>query len=328
MASSEPTERPCPVQTVSRERPFPIRYGALTLAAWRAARSADVVYASATYAAAATASLLTGRPLVAKLVSDPAYERARRYRLFRGTLEEFQTARGLLTSALKRARVLALRRAGTLIAPSEYLGRIARGWGLPENRVVVVPNPAPRLDAEPVGGRDGLVFAGRLTRQKALHVALRALAELPDAHLLIIGDGPDRERLERLAGELGLDGRVRFAGPLPRDEVIKALASAQAAVLSSDWENFPHAAVEALAVGTPLVATAVGGVPEVVRDGVNGLLVRPGEPHELAQAIARLLDSPELQARLSTEARRSVAELEPDRIYGRIEEIVQAACST
>ena len=105
---------------------------------------------------------------------------------------------------------------------------------------------------------------------------------------------------------------MRFVGSLPRDEVLDALAGAEAAVLSSDWENFPHAAVEALAVGTPLVATAVGGVGEIVVDGVNGLLVPPGSPEAFGHALQRLLESPELRARLSDGARASVAELGAD----------------
>ena len=172
----------------------------------------------------------------------------------------------------------------------------------------------------------GLVFAGRLTRQKAMHVALDALAHVPAAELTVIGDGPDRDRLERHARGAGLNGRVRFVGSLPREQVLDALAGAEAAVLSSDWENFPHAAVESLAVGTPLVATAVGGVGEIVVDGVNGLLVRPGSPEEFGLALERLLGSPELRARLSDGARASVAELGADRIYGRIEQLLEAAC--
>jgi glycosyltransferase involved in cell wall biosynthesis len=122
-----------------------------------------------------------------------------------------------------------------------------------------------------------------------------------------------------------LNGRVRFVGSLPREAVLDALAGAEAAVLSSDWENFPHAAVEALAVGTPMVATAVGGVGEVVSDGVNGLLVPPGSAEAFGHALQRLLESPELQARLSDGARDSVLELDADRIYGRIEELLEAA---
>jgi glycosyltransferase involved in cell wall biosynthesis len=327
MASAPPTELPCPVTTVDRGRPFPVRYGRLTVRATRAARGADVVYASSTYAAAAGASAGSRRPLVAKLVSDPAYERARRWGLFEGTLEEFQDAGGARLTALKRARTRALGRAVTLIVPSRYLAEIARGWRLDPERLHVVPNPAPAAQGRTATTeRSGLVFAGRLTRQKAMHVALDALRYVPATALTIIGDGPDRARLEQHAHDAGLNGRVRFVGSLPREEVLEALAGAEAAVLSSDWENFPHAAVEALAVGTPMVATAVGGVGEVVSDGVNGLLVPPGSPEAFGHALQRLLESPELRTRLSDGARESVRELDAERIYGRIEELLESAC--
>ena len=133
MASEPPTERPCPVTTIDRGRPFPVRYGELTLRAAGAARGADIIYASATYAAAAGASVGARRPLVAKLVSDPAYERARRWRLFGGTLEEFQRAGGRRLLALKRARTWSLGRAETLGGPE----------------------PVPRRDRTRLGARTG-----------------------------------------------------------------------------------------------------------------------------------------------------------------------------
>ena len=325
MASAPPTDRPCPVTAVDRGRPFPVRYGELTVRAAGAARHADAVYASSTYAAAAAASLAARRPLVVKLVSDPGYERARRWGLFGGTLEEFQRAGGARLTVLKRARTCTLRRARMLVVPSRYLAEIARGWGLDAERLHVVPNPAPPARKTEATERSGLVFAGRLTRQKAMHVALDALAYVPTTALTIIGDGPDRARLERHAHDAGLNGRVRFVGSLPREQVLDALAGAEAAVLSSDWENFPHAAVEALAVGTPMVATDVGGVGELISDGVNGLLVPPGSPEAFGHALRQLLESPELQSRLSAGARESVRELGADRIYGRIEELLEAA---
>jgi len=325
MASEPPTARPCEIITVSRAQPFPLRYGRLTLRATAAARSADVVYASATYAAAAAASALARRPLVVKLVSDPAYERAQRYRLATGTLEQFQETGSASVAALKRARTAALRRAASVIVPSRYLAEIALGWGLEPKRVVVVPNPAPALSVPPAGARQGLVFAGRLTLQKALDTALDAVARVPGADLLVIGDGPDRARLERHATALGLNGRVRFIGSVPRTQVLEAFAAAEALVISSDWENFPHTAVEALALGTPLIATAVGGVPEVVSDGVNGLLVPPGDPDALAAAIERFLGSAELRASLSDAAKGSVEHLTAAKVYGRIQELLEAA---
>src|SRR5829696_5601329 len=104
MGDAQPAERPCEVEVVSRRLPFPLRYGQIALRGARAARRADVVYASGTYAAAAAAATLARRPLVAKLVSDPAYERAQRYGLFSGTVDEFQLARSRPVRALKAVR--------------------------------------------------------------------------------------------------------------------------------------------------------------------------------------------------------------------------------
>ncbi len=327
MADGEVTERPCPVQTVSRSLPFPLRYSLVATRGAHAARRADVVYATATYAAAAAAAALARRPLVAKLVSDPAYERAQRFGLFDGSLEEFAAAGGGRLGALKRARTRALAQARWVVVPSEYLAKIARGWGLDADRIVVVPNPAPSVEAvlasplEP----NTFVFAGRLTRQKALGTAIDALALVPGARLLVIGDGPERAALERHASESGVNGRVAFAGALPRADVLSALAGAQAAVLSSDWENFPHGAVEALAVGTPVVATAVGGVPEIVRDGVNGLLVPPGDPASLARALRLLVEDDAARERLAAGAAPSVAGLTTTEVYGQLEALLVSA---
>ena len=149
----------------------------------------------------------------------------------------------------------------------------------------MLPNPAPPLPALP--DRDGaraqlaldgpvLAFAGRITRQKSLETALAAVAGVEGVTLLVAGDGPDLPEVRREATARGLDGRVRFLGPLDRAGVLTLFRAADASILTSTWENFPHTAVEALAVGTPVVATAVGGVPEIVRDGENGLLVAAG----------------------------------------------------
>ena len=326
MADGAVTDRPCPVETVSRGNPFPVRYSELTARAARLARQSDVVYATATYAAAAAATLVARRPLVAKLVSDPAFERAQRYGVFRGTLEEFQTDSAPAAFALRRARTLALSRPRTIVVPSEYLAGIARGFGVDPGRILVVPNPAPDVTVSAQSPRPNtFVYAGRLARPKALGTAIDAFARVPAAQLVVVGDGPERASLERRAHAAGLDGRVTFLGTQPRARVLDELAGAWASVLSSDWENLPHAAVESLAVGTPVVATSVGGVPEVVHDGVNGLLVPPGSPEALAAALARLVEDEELRGRLAGAAAPSVAGLSRDRVYGELERLLVEA---
>src|SRR5262249_12828313 len=159
------------------------------------------------------------------------------------------------TVVLRRARDLDARRAAHVVTPSAYLRELVVGWGVPPERVTVLPNPAPRvpehrpreqLRAEL--GFDGptVVFAGRLTAQKSLPLGIEA-ARRAGVALVVAGDGPDRAALEALGG-------ARFLGSLPRAGVLELFRAGDAALLSSSWENFPHTVVEALAVGTPVIA--------------------------------------------------------------------------
>jgi glycosyltransferase involved in cell wall biosynthesis len=135
----------------------------------------------------------------------------------------------------------------------------------------------------------------RLSEQKALDVLLRAAAllreEVPGVRTVIAGDGPERERLEALKEKLGLGDSVTFLGR--RTDVPDVFAALDVAVLSSDYEGTPLALMECMGVGRPIVATRVGGVPEMIEDGVHGLLVPPQDPEALAGAVAELLRDPE-----------------------------------
>ena len=327
-ADLAPDTQPYPVHWVARDRPAPLRHLAVAREVRRAAQGADRVYATTMVRRAALGAALGRRPLVVKLVADEAYERERRAGRFAGTLEEFQAERrGLRLRFLRATRTAALRRARCIVVPSAYLRQIAIGWGLDPSRVDLVPNPAPEVPEHPTRdearatlGIDGFALgvAGRLTAQKALGDTLEALARVPDVALLVLGDGPERAKLERRAGELGLADRVRFLGAGTRDDVIALFRAVDAALLTSAWENLPHTLLEALATGTPVIATAVGGIPEVVRDGENGLLVPPRDIAAIASAIDRLVHDDALRASLAAAAAPSVEELAEPRILRRI----------
>jgi glycosyltransferase involved in cell wall biosynthesis len=316
------------VHWVARDRPAPLRHLAVAREVRHAARGADRVYATTMVRRAALGAALARRPLVVKLVADEAYERERRAGRFAGTLEEFQTERGgVHVRFLRATRTAALRRARRVLVPSAYLRAIALGWGLDPARVDVVPNPAPEVPAHPSRADAratlrieafALGVAGRLTAQKALGDTLEALARVPDVELLVLGEGPERTALERRAAELGVSGRVRFLGAGTRADVIALFRAVDAALLTSAWENLPHTLLEALAAGTPVIATAVGGIPEVVRDGENGLLVPPGDVDAIASAIDRLARDDALRASLAAAAPPSVEELAEPRILSRI----------
>jgi glycosyltransferase involved in cell wall biosynthesis len=327
-ADAEPAEVGYPVHWVSRDLPVGARHFAAAMEIGRRAHGADVVYSTGMLGRTALGCTLTWTPFVAKLTQDPAFERALRRGQFRGDPVEFQSSDAGRT--LRAARDFEVRRAAHVICPSAFLAGLVRGWGVRESRISVLPNPTPPLPDLPPREpheRPLLAFAGRLTAPKALGVALEAVAQVPEVELVLAGDGDERAVLESRARELGLDGRVRFLGSLPRDQVLVLLRSADAALLSSAWENFPHTLVEALAVGTPAIATAVGGVREIVTDGENGLLVPPGDPAALAGAIRRFLDDPDLRARLTEAAATSAQRFSAERIYGRLEEILAGAAA-
>jgi glycosyltransferase involved in cell wall biosynthesis len=322
-ADAPPAPEEYPVQWVRRSLPPGARHVEGVRLIRALARRADVVYTTGMFGRSSLGSLLARTPFVVKLTADPAYERARRWRLWHGSLEDFQRSAPLSTLPLRAARDADARAASHVVTPSSYLRELALGWGVPPERATVLPNPAPPLpqlrprdELRRELGFDGptLVFAGRLTAQKSLDLGIEAAGRAGVA-LVIAGDGPDRAALERLGG-------ARFLGARPREAVLKLFRAADASLLSSSWENFPHTVVEALAVGTPVIATRTGGVTEVVRDGENGLVVEPGDVDALTEAIKRFFAEADLQARLRANAVPSVAAYAPEEIYGRLERIL------
>ena len=140
---------------------------------------------------------------------------------------------------------------------------------------------------------------------------------------MIAGEGPERTSLEAQSRELGIADRVAFLGALPREQIVELFHAADATILSSSWENFPHTVVEALAVGTPVLAMAVGGVSEVLHDGVNGLVVAAGDTDALTEAVRRYFADDELRGRLRAAAAPSVAAYAPERVFGELEQTLQ-----
>ncbi|MCK9247456.1 MAG: glycosyltransferase [Solirubrobacteraceae bacterium] len=140
----------------------------------------------------------------------------------------------------------------------------------------------------------------------------KVLTERPEATLDIVGDGPDRLKLERLVREHGLEASTQFSGHCDRDTVAMKLRAADLLVSASWWENLPGVQLEALASGTPVVATSVGGVPELITHD-TGTLVPPGDSDSLARAIHQTLDRHIEPARL----RAAVARFAPAVVLAR-----------
>jgi phosphatidylinositol alpha-1,6-mannosyltransferase len=248
---------------------------------------------------------------------------------------------------------LALRRADAVFAPSRFTAqRVEATAGLRERSVRVIPHCVPPETAPGPSSADAkapakgssppapiVLAVARLVPGQAykgvdtlLWAWPRVTASVPDAVLVVVGDGKDRPRLERMAALLGLNGRVRFAGHVPDEELRRLYGQAVAFALpgrsrllpTAEGEGFGLVFVEAGASGLPVVAGRGGAVSEVVSDGESGLLVDPGRTGDVSEAIVRLLREPALARRLGDGGRaRAARDFTYDRFRDAVGDLVR-----
>lgn len=220
-----------------------------------------------------------------------------------------------------------VRRSAAVTTVSSWLAdELARM--VPGVRAVVAPMPVDTTRFAPGGTREvnRILFVGRLTEQKGVHHLLHALALMESQPTLdIVGDGPQRESLVLLAQSLGVGDRVRFHGVATPDQLAPFYRSAAAVVIPSIEEGLGLVAVEALLCAAPVIAANSGGLPDVIRDGRTGVLVPPGEPAAIAQAVDRLLADSARAAALGEAGRlHALATFAPEAAAQRYAEIYRS----
>lgn len=197
----------------------------------------------------------------------------------------------------------ATREAGALISVSQALKASLARIGTPGNKITVLRNGVNLTDFQPPANRHALrqrlgikapliLTVGRLVPLKGHDVIIRALRALPEVQLMLAGDGPQRDALARLAQKEGVAGRVTFLGNVPHAQLVAYYGAADVLLLASEHEGWPNVLLEAMACGTPVVATRVGGTPEIVTTREAGLLIDARTPGTIAAAAGRLIESP------------------------------------
>lgn len=307
----EDGDYPFTVVRLPRRAFKPWRWAQTVATILQSGRGADVLFVNGLAMEAALANFVLRKCLVMKVVGDLAWERATARGWTHDGFEEFQQKRyGLRVEVLKWLRAWWTRRTDRVIVPSRYLARWAARWGMSEEKIVVIynavePAKATRPATLPLKTPVTAVTVGRLVPHKRIDWILEAVARIKDLGLVVVGDGPERERLERIALDLGLKDQTFFAGQRERSEALALMAACDLFLLNSTYEGLPHVVLEAMALGLPVVASAVGGTPEVVRDGETGLLVG-SEDGALEAVIHRLVREADERRRLGDRARSFV----------------------
>jgi glycosyltransferase involved in cell wall biosynthesis len=290
---------PYPVQRISFRQPAPLRWLGYALAYRRAAAWADLIYINTL---GLPRSGDARKPRLMKIVGDYAWERC----VTRGWLpptediDQFQGARySPRVEAFKTRRAREARSMNQIIVPSQYLHQMVAGWGVPAAKISVIYNaleqpPAPAPSQAEARQKLGwpadsqyLFTAARLTAWKGIDHILRALPALPNVQLVIAGDGPEKANLTQLAAANNLSQRVQFLGKVAHQQMALYLAAADYLILYSGYEGLSHTILESLYVGTPVLASARGGNPETVIDGLNGLLIPHPNPQALTETIGK-----------------------------------------
>ena len=278
-------------------------------------RHADVFYVNGLAMEAVLAAWLLKKPCVMKVVGDKAWEIAYRKQWTEDAFAQFQQRpQSWRVNVLKALRSFWISRMDAVITPSRFLAAWVETIVDPSMPVSVIYNAykPPTFPGKPStkdrGQETQLITVARLVRLKNIEGIFAAIQTIEHARLVIVGDGPHRSHLEAHAEALGVFNRVRFTGALSHDETMAQIAQSGIFILNYVHEGLPHILLEAMSLRVPVIATRVGGTPELVEDGVNGLLVESNDSNGLHNAIVRLLDDPALRQSLIQQADQVIGE--------------------
>ncbi len=235
--------------------------------------------------------------------------------------------------------IVTLKRADRVVALTHLEARYLESLGVAGDRIVVIPNGVdideflPPSEGLRQGDGTTVLFAGRCyPQQKGLETLMRATSLLPAearVHVRIVGeDWGGYAVVGGMAKSLGIEDRVTLVGRLERAQVVEEFHRADLFVLPSLFDSFPIVLLEAMAAGLPVVATSVGGIPEVVEDGRTGLLVEPGNPQALSAALERLAQAPSVRKEMGRRGRERARLFSWEQIVLRTRQVYEDAIAT
>jgi glycosyltransferase involved in cell wall biosynthesis len=257
-------------------------------------RGVDVIFTQdpvSTGLPAILAARLLCKKIVLRVAGDYAWEQSVQRFGVKESIDDFQKQKyGFKVELLRKLEAWSVRHADVVIAPSKYFANLVSGWNGHTRKVLPIYNGI-KLEAfkkETKSAKKTIISAGRMVPWKGFDTLISYLPELPGWELVIAGDGPDKERLMRLARENKVIDRVKFLGMIAREDLYKEISKAHIFALLTTFESFSFQLIEAMYVGTPVIVNDIGNLSEIVTSTVDGILVNPGDKAAFFEAIRRI----------------------------------------
>lgn len=324
-----------------RHLPKLFRHLAFAWLLFKEAKKNDIIYALDSVSVGVPAlcvSFLTHKPFMVRLGGDYAWEQGQQRFGLQETLDEYTKAKHkapLPVKILAWVQGFVVRRAWRVVAPSEYLKSIIATWGVDASRIRVIYSAlfplsvvAPKKTIREQLSYKGTVITtvGRLVPWKGFLELVEVVAllkkDIPDITLVIIGDGPLQKALEEKIATLTLQDSVRLVGKLGKDALGVAIKGSDLFVLNTSYEGLSHQLLEVMDLGIPIVTTRVGGNPELIVEGVSGLMVPPKDNQELYSAIKRVLQNEDLRTFMVQNARVRTQDFSQDAVVVRLAQLL------
>ncbi len=297
----------------------------------------DLIYAQDPVSVGLPAMLVAKirkKKFVLKIVGDYAWEQFQANQKEFVSLESFQEKTfDWLTELRRKIQQLVAKSADKIIVPSEYLKKIVRLWGVKEKKIRVIYNAVPDLKESKLTQEQArkkikiqgrlVLSIGRLVAWKGFDTLIELMPDLlkqeKDLKLIIIGQGPEKKKLAKLIKKLKLEDKVFLIGQIDHQKIPIYFKAADLFVLNTGYEGLSHLIIEAMQLKTPIITTKIGGNPELIENGKNGILIEYDNQQELAKAILGLLANSELREKY---IQNSLKELQKFKVETMINKII------
>ena len=323
------------VYKISRRQNILLRYWYYFSAVYKLAAWADIIYAQGPVGDGLPTWLackLKNKKYFLKVVGDYAWEQGKQRFGVKELLDDFQTKKyGIKVELIRFLQRLVARNAILVITPSEYLKRIVSQWGVDVENIKVIYNSVAKIefgdDREKLRNQFGfkenvICSVGRLQKWKGFDVLIEIMPALlkinPNFKLFIFGSGPEEPDLQKIINRLNLHKNVKLMGSQPHAELMQYMSASDYFVLNTGYEGLPHLVIEAMQLGLPVITTNIGGNPEVVKNGVNGVLVEYNNKEQIISAIKEMWQNIDKGKKIVDSAKNTSANFNKEKMISEL----------